>query len=68
MNVTLRLLLNLSFDPKLRQEMVKLGFLPIFSSMLSKSRPVHVKGSYPSTPTRMIARGKVGWEPVRVLV
>lgn len=51
MNVTLRLLLNLSFDPKLRQEMVKLGFLPIFSSMLSKSRPVHVKGSYPSTPT-----------------
>jgi len=36
-NVTLRLLLNLSFDPKLRQEMVKLAMLPQLCDMMSKS-------------------------------
>ena len=36
-NVTLRLLLNLTFDPNLRQEMVKAGLLPKFVALLSKS-------------------------------
>ena len=35
-NVTLRLLLNLSFDPKLRQEMVKAALLPQFAEMMSE--------------------------------
>ena len=35
-NVTLRLLLNLSFDPGLRQEMIKVGFLPKLCSLLGK--------------------------------
>ena len=36
MNVILRLLLNLSFDVKLRQEMVKAGLLPKLTPLLSK--------------------------------
>ena len=34
MNVTLRLLLNLSFDPSLRQEIVKEAFLPKLTDLL----------------------------------
>ena len=33
-NVTLRLLLNLSFDPGLRQEIVREGFLPKLTAFL----------------------------------
>ena len=35
-NVTLRLLLNLTFDPNLRLEMVKVGLLPKLVALLSK--------------------------------
>ena len=35
-NVSLRLLLNLSFDPALRQELVKVGLLPKLVAFLSK--------------------------------
>ncbi len=41
-NVTLRLLLNLSFDPKLRQDMVKLALLPKFGETLSESGTLNV--------------------------
>ena len=33
-NVALRLLLNLSFDPSLRQEIVRGGFLPKLTALL----------------------------------
>ena len=34
MNVSLRLLVNLSFDPGLREEMIKAGLLPKLVSLL----------------------------------
>lgn len=36
-NVALRLLLNLTFDPNLRLEIVKMGLLPKIVALLSKS-------------------------------
>lgn len=37
LNVTLRLLLNLSFDTGLRNKMVQVGLLPKLTALLSKS-------------------------------
>lgn len=34
LNITLRLLLNLSFDPGLRSKMIKMGMLPKFVGLL----------------------------------
>ena len=36
LNITLRLLLNLSFDTDLRGKMIKLGMLPKFVELLGK--------------------------------
>lgn len=43
---TLQLLFNLSFDPKLRDTMIRVGFLQKLTSLLSKSKTLLVSLTY----------------------
>lgn len=60
MNVTLRLLLNLSFDSGLRTKMVHVGLLPKLTALLGNSSNVHINETGTSFYCNRIARLTAG--------